>query len=100
MTTDTLTLPPVQTDEFAWYGPDMVKRQKEWFTMLSDNEIMELEAAAAIWNAKNRNIATITMEDFPLPTLGPKLLKIREELIHGRGFALLRGLPCNKYTEQ
>ena len=35
-----------------------------------------------------------------LPVLGAKLKGLREELIHGRGFALLRGLPIGKYNEQ
>jgi hypothetical protein len=37
---------------------------------------------------------------FPLPGLGPKLAALREELIHGRGFALLRGLPVADYSER
>jgi hypothetical protein len=100
MTTSTLTMPPVQTDEFAWYGPDMVKREKEWFNKLTPDEVLELEAAGEAFTASKKNIATITPSDFPLPTLGPKLLKIRQELIKGRGFALIHGLPANNYTEQ
>jgi len=59
-----------------------------------------LEAAAeAILNSQ-QNIATLTSENFPLPILGPKLIGLRKELIHGRGFSLLRGLPVTKYNEQ
>jgi hypothetical protein len=32
----------------------------------------------------------VTKEDFPLPTLGPVLEAIREEVVWGRGFALIR----------
>jgi hypothetical protein len=32
--------------------------------------------------------------------LGPRLRELREELIRGRGFALLRGLPAGRYTER
>ena len=37
---------------------------------------------------------------FPLPRLGPKLLTIRDELINGRGFALLRGLPLESLSQR
>ena len=32
----------------------------------------------------------VTREDFPLPTLGPKLVAFREEVSRGRGFQLFR----------
>ncbi|MFI5201172.1 MAG: TauD/TfdA family dioxygenase, partial [Candidatus Kapaibacterium sp.] len=54
------------------------------------------------WDAlhKTGNIETIIVRDFNLPTLAPKLLELRKELIHGRGFALLRGLPIANHTER
>lgn len=95
-----ILLPPEQKSASTWYGPDMAKRESKWNTILSQNEILELESAADQLISSQKNIATITVKDFPLPTLGPKLLKLREELIHGCGFALLRGLPCERYSEK
>src|SRR5471032_2124209 len=63
-------------------------------------EIAELEAAAEPLLTSQQNIATLTAGQFPLPTLGPKLEVLREALIHGRGFALLRGLPVAHYSER
>ena len=40
-----------------------------------------------------RDIASITRDDFPLPTFGPVLERMRDELLNGRGFVLMRGLP-------
>lgn len=47
----------------------------------------------------------ITASDFPLPTLGPLLSDILENELgisdsgkQGRGWALLRGLPVEKWT--
>lgn len=34
----------------------------------------------------------VTQEDFPLPTLGPKLKAIIREVTHGRGFKLITGV--------
>lgn len=62
-------------------------------------DIEELETAAKSLLASQLDIVDITVEQFPLPTLGPKLLTLRQELIHGRGFFILRGLPIQKYNE-
>ncbi|MEV5897347.1 TauD/TfdA family dioxygenase [Nonomuraea fuscirosea] len=37
---------------------------------------------------------------FPLPTLGPVLRDVRERLVHGRGFVLLRGVPVGELSER
>ncbi|NDF12410.1 MAG: TauD/TfdA family dioxygenase [Proteobacteria bacterium] len=78
----------------------MLARASEWCIPLLPNEITELEKAAEPWLTSGKNIAGITAESFPLPTLAPKLHAMKNELIHGRGFALLRGLPKDRYTER
>ncbi len=35
-----------------------------------------------------------------LPTLGPILTSIQEEVTWGRGFALIRGVPVDRYTRK
>ena len=37
-------------------------------------------------------------QDFDLPTLGPVLRAMRQDVQHGRGFALLRGLPVDRWS--
>ncbi len=93
-------LPPEQTGPAAWYGPEMARRQDEWLTLLTPSDISELETAAVRWNASQASLATMTAQNFPLPTLALKLLKLRAELINGRGFGLLRGLPRDRYSER
>ena len=39
-------------------------------------------------------------EDFPLPVLGRKLQSLRQDLMHGIGFRLIRGLPVEDYDIQ
>lgn len=92
--------PPEQNNAFAWYGPEMAKQENEWLTIFSPEEIKELEAAANYLLSGTKEFASITTSDYPLPELEPKLLKLREELINGRGFVLLRGMPIEKYTEE
>ena len=73
----------------AWTGAEMRARD-DWVEWLSDSERAELDAA---WRATSRlPIEGIGPDDFALPTLGPRLLGLRDEIIDGRGFVLLRGL--------
>jgi hypothetical protein len=79
----------------AWLGRDLRSREDEWIYRLSPNEIAEIEAATAAARARGLDIAEIRPADFPLPNLGTKLDRLREEVLNGRGFVLLRGLPVD-----
>ncbi|HEV8030562.1 MAG TPA: TauD/TfdA family dioxygenase [Stellaceae bacterium] len=79
----------------AWLGRDLRSREDEWIYRLSPNEIAEIEAATAAARACGLDIAEIRPADFPLPNLGTKLDRLREEVLNGRGFVLLRGLPVD-----
>ena len=77
----------------AWTGADMRGREAEWSYCLSPSEIAEIEAALKLVQTRGLDIADIRREDFPLPTLGPVLDRLRAEVLDGRGFVLLRGVP-------
>jgi len=77
----------------AWIGADMKNREAEWTYRLSPRDIAELEGAAAAVRRREVELAAITRDDFPLPTLGPVLDRLRGDVVDGRGFVLLRGLP-------
>jgi hypothetical protein len=77
----------------AWVGADMRGREAEWSYRLSPAEIAEIEAALKSVLARGLDVAAIRREDFPLPTLGPVLDRLRAEVLDGRGFVLLRGVP-------
>ena len=66
---------------------------------LSAREVRELENAAEPWINLPDGLTAIGADAFKLPTLRVKLLALRQELIHGRGFGMLRGLPIARYTE-
>ena len=73
----------------AWTGAEMRERD-EWIVRLSAADRAELDAA---WRATaHLPIEAIGPADFALPALGPKLRALRDEIIDGRGFVLLRGL--------
>jgi hypothetical protein len=45
-------------------------------------------------------LGELTPAAFPLPTLGPFLRRILTELLEGRGFVLLRGLPVERWSRE
>src|SRR3954469_4774785 len=77
----------------AWVGVDMRGREAEWSYRLSPPEIVEIETAVEAVQARGLDIVDIRRENFALPTLGPVLDRPRAEVLEGRGFALLRGMP-------
>jgi len=93
-------LPAQISGPAAWIGPD-VARDGAWLQALSATELAELEAAATPWLARTERDAgalnALTPSAFPLPTLGPRLAALRAELLRGRGFAVLRGLPIARW---
>jgi hypothetical protein len=68
---------------------------KTWIYSLSDQDINEINIA--LKTTENLDIAAITKEDFQLPNLSKKLREIQNEVINGRGFALIRGLPVENW---
>lgn len=82
----------------AWSGKNIKKTQHEWLTAFTLEEVQELENAASIFIESGRGIGELSKDLFPLPTLGEKFEHIRHELISGRGFEVIRGLPVQKHT--
>lgn len=84
-------------DPADWY-PDDVAGSETWMYRLSAAEIADIDAAVAGVEARGQDIKDITQEGFPLPTLAHALAEIRAELLDGRGFAMIRGLPVRRMT--
>jgi hypothetical protein len=82
---------PLVQGPSAWIGADLARRPEEWTYLLSTTDLAEIEAATTA--CVGRDIASIAEADFPLPTFGGTLRRLRDELLNGRGFVLIRGLP-------
>lgn len=78
-------------DPAGWYPSEL--KTEEWIYRLSDDEIGEILAAVDSVEKAGLALKDITADDFPLPTLGPRLTELRNDVMEGRGFALVRGLP-------
>jgi hypothetical protein len=79
LTTET-GLPPEIHDRSAWYGPELAGRG-DWIERLSDAEVDEVRNAALL-------------------TLGPRLRVMLDEVLNGRGFVVIKGLPVESWTRR
>lgn len=84
------------TDASAWRGADL-KDGGDWMTVLTDENIADMEAALRSVRAMGLDMTSVQRCDFPLPSLAPRLRRIADALEHGCGFALLRGLPVDRW---
>lgn len=90
-------LPPCIAGGSAWYG-QALSQSNEWIFELTPKHIDEINAAVAPLVKCEAEIAKVDKTQFPLPTLGPAIEQLRDELLNGRGFLLMRGLPVDEYS--
>jgi len=83
----------------AWHGPAMAAR-RDWVETLSARDLDELAIASTPWLAERADLSDLTRDRFVLPTLASRLLRMQRELLDGRGFVLLRGLPLALWGRQ
>ena len=83
----------------AWRPADLHGRS-DWVHELTDAEQRELEQAVARLpddgQVGDQALASIGLGQFPLAELEPRLAAIREQVLHGTGFVLVRGLPVSE----
>jgi hypothetical protein len=82
----------------AWLGAEL-SRRSDWVARLGRAEIEELDRARTAARATGRPFEALRREDFPLPTLAPRLAEWTRELADGRGFLLVRGLPVERWGD-
>lgn len=81
-----------------WTARD-VADASQWTYRLTDADIKELDAALKYAKARVHDVLDITRELFPLPNLTAQIDNIEDELINGRGFKLISGLPVERYSD-
>ncbi len=85
-----MTLLQTHDGESAWLGSDMAMRD-DWVHEFSAAELSELESVADA--TADRDIAVLRHADFAMPVLDATLARIRNDIVDGRGFVLMRGIP-------
>jgi hypothetical protein len=84
----------------AWRGQEIGADPDRWLTLLDAGDIAEFENAARSYLATTDKIAEMTKERFPLPRLGAYLGELKETLLSGLGFEVIRGLPVANYDQK
>ena len=81
----------------VWYGRELAART-DWIREFSAAELAEIRQAVEA--ARGIPPEKLSAADFGLPILGPVMKTILAELLEGRGFVLLRGLPVERMTRE
>ena len=90
-------IPDLSELSISWKGKSLSKNQKSWMKIFEKKEIIELENALKNYLKNDEDISKINRKNFNLPNLSKFLINLGNELKHGLGFYLLRGLPIEKY---
>jgi hypothetical protein len=93
---DPATLEPLETP-CEWRRADL---GDSYMFHLTDAHLAELDDALVHTESITDEVLDITRDMFPLPTLGPELTELADELINGRGVVLIRGLPVADYGKE
>lgn len=86
------------TGAAAWTGPD-IQEDPSWIVQVGTGAVEEIDSAL---KQVKRTGATIPfgVDAFPLPRFSATLNRVLDEVVNGRGLALLRGIPRGRYTDE
>ena len=85
------------TGPTVWVPEDYQEHPERWVHVLTDEEKAEIGAAADEFIASGRPLTGMTKESFKLPTLSKLMLEIREDVLNGKGFNLMKGFPTEEW---
>lgn len=88
---------PKLTGPAAWVGASL-QHDPAWIVRFDDAAIDELDAALACAKRAGARIP-FDKTAFPLARLAAQLDAVLEEIENGRGFALIRGIPRQRYSD-
>ena len=89
---------PVITEAGAWIGP-RIQNDASWVHRFDAAALAEIDAALAHVRRSGAHIP-FTPDAFPLPRFSARIENILDDVEHGLGFKLLRGIPRGRYTDE
>lgn len=96
MSDATMGLPAGRIDDPAnWTAAELAADETSWLHRIGEAERAEIDDAVGAVLARRLDTFRFGRDDFPLPTLGPRLARIARSLDDGRGVALIRGLDLS-----
>jgi hypothetical protein len=85
-------------DPAGWTARELASDDR-WVYVLSSTEIEEICLAVPNVERRGREILKITRDNFDLPTLDHGLALLHDEILEGRGFVVIRGLPIDQFSK-
>ena len=89
------TVPDVMESHAEWRAVD-VSDPAAWTLRLEAADLEELDAALAHARSVTHDLLDVTVDDFPLPTLAPRLQEFVDGLVNHRGFARIGTLDVDR----
>jgi hypothetical protein len=86
------------TGPAVWTSEEM-RARSDWKLELDDAQVAELNAALEAVDRPGVELTDVTLDDFRLPTLAGVFAAVVDELMDGRGFVLVRGVPLDSLNE-
>lgn len=86
-------------DPAGWTAESQLE-SGEYLYHLSDQHVADLDEGVRRLDNADLSLMDVTRRDFPLPTLGPELARLRSEILNGRDFVQIRGFPVERYTQK
>ncbi|KAI5466071.1 hypothetical protein BGZ63DRAFT_375231 [Mariannaea sp. PMI_226] len=90
--------PQVLDIPMAWTGAQFANRETDYIYTLTELDLCEAKMALQHFKDLGLDGDLVSRDNFPLPTLGPRLDKIRRDVYNGKGFGVIRGLDPQKYS--
>jgi hypothetical protein len=85
------------TGPTVWRASDFTSHPERWIHPLTPSDINELSTAADAFLASGQPLEGISKSTFPLPRLTITLIALRDTLLNGKGFTLLKGFPAQAW---
>jgi hypothetical protein len=71
---------------------------QDWLWRLSDAELADLDRALRTVEERGLGCGDFGASDFPLSAMADRLKAVKQQIVNGRGFAVMRGLPVERYS--
>ena len=86
-------------DPAGWTAEALLESGAHLFH-LTDQHLAELDESIQTLDRGDLPLMDITRREFPLPSLGRELTRLRSEILNGRGFVQMRGFPVERYNRE
>jgi len=83
----------------VWSGAELNART-DWIQRWTPDELAEIDALVQSMRGWQGDVTTLTRSQLKLPLVAQRYEAIQRQLEGGRGFALVRGLPVQRYSTE